>query len=425
MKILLVALLTLSSTFVSAKEMAIILSPHHPTEASNAQLNQVVSILTKVELGTNLHVINGSNANVITTFSIPYKSYYRHAKVRIKANKAALAKLKAFTDSYAQNGRILGAADIPNTLFEVGQHHNQVNDIVLLGISPFYDTYEALDMTSNRVPSDGFILSKRTASPFGTKGLKILQDKRIHWVISKPITNSLLQELVSRFWQVYIDQLHGKTVSFTHNIDAVTNRLFNNASPLNNSYQLDTSGKREMQAVRDITAQKTIIYTEAITQQTPPKLSAKTVKYPLTLGIEWSGKADIDIYAVPHDGAEALYFGNTSSPKGRFYKDIRSGGKTDKRYETIELNSVDVKRLHIGLNVYAAPTSVDKITGTLRLKLGGKVYARAFAFTDVNGSTKGNRGKDINAVLASGHDTAFSKYLTVSDILSLQAGAVL
>lgn len=372
----------------------------------------MIALYSKVEVGTTLTFINGGDASVITTIHLPNKEIYKHLKARIELNKKQLVILKHFVKNLNQGNRVLGAADVPSVIHEIGRHHPDITDIVLMNISPYYDNAPALNMTEGLVPSDQFILSSRAHSPFGTQGLNTLSGKRVHWLIAEPIGSSLLHEKISRFWLVYLNQLEAKTLSFTHNIESVLNLMLSDAQAINVDYELDKSGKFEMQSIRTISASKSI-YEQQISDTTlPPR--ALDNKQAVTLGIEWQGDVDLDIYAEPFDG-EVLYFGNVRSKDGRFFKDIRSGTENKTLYETTELNAVNIRKLRVAVNVYSVKAPpIKPIKGTLRVKIGKHVYAKAFEFS----AKTGNKGRDIKNVLSMGTSSAHSQYFNLADMFS-------
>ena len=407
-----------------AADTMVVLSPYSSLADSKAQIKATKAIFKTLPLGDTLTVINGEDASLITTLIVPNNVALKHPKARMKYRKREIKLLNDFVKQLKKNDRQRGAMDVPKVLHEIGRYHSNVSDIVLMGVSVFYTepNHPALDMSEGLVPSDGFILASPAHSPFGTKGRKnLLQGKRIHWVLAKQINNSLLREAVTRFWFVYLEQLGGGLVSFSANPEAVMRLLLKKAPPLELQYELDTSGKFEMQSLRRISAE-TSIYNQTVIR-TPVLEMVLTSKQPLTLGIEWEGQADLDLY-TQSKGGDLLFFGNVSSVQGKFYKDERAGSTNKNQfYETIEYHQpIELSALRIAVNVYRSDAAIKEIHGTLRLQLAGKVYAKEFTF---DGVKVGNKGRDINNPLQGGNDTIYSQHFNVQDIVAVASSEVL
>lgn len=416
MKTLLAFVLLITALSVSAKEVVVALSSHQNSVMATQQLKDVVTLYTKLPLGDHLKVVNGVDARAIASFEIPNKTGYSHPKARLRLGAKEIAKLQQFTKGVSQANRTLGAMDAPLVLNQVARNYPNATEIVLMG-SALYDNprHPGVDMVSMRIPSDGFITAKPTESPFGTQGReKQLQGKRIHWLLPQASSDSLHNEALLRFSHLYIDRMGGALISFTHNNDAVMQLLLNNAQPLPMEYQIDTSGKMVMQAIRKLVPELSL-YRQPVSQQALPDHTFST-KQTLIIGIEWSGKGvDLDIHAKPL-GGETLSYRHDETPLGKHYKDVLSGNSPSGsvQYETIEFHTpIAVDALVIGLNVYSVSQGSQPINGTLRLQLAAQTYAMPFRFT----VSQGNRGNDIDTVMNGGRDTPYSKRFTVMDII--------
>lgn len=419
--ILLALVILLSALSAQAKEVVAAISPYYSHDTRQTILKDMATLYSGLALGDRLTFINGDDASIISSVSVPEDDVYKHRVTKLRHGAKALAKLNAFIKSMKQDQRTLGAMDVPLVLNQIVRNYPSANEILLIG-SALYDNPQqpGVNMTSMHIPSDGFITAKPTDSPFGTLGReKHLQGKRIHWLLPKSSSDSLHSEALLRLMHLYIQQMGGALVSFTANSDAVMQLLLENAKPMNMEYQLDRNGKLYMQAIRKLVPELSL-YQQPITQ-TPMPQQVLNSKQTLIVGIEWQGKGvDLDIYAKAQ-GLEALSYRNTANALGKHYKDVLSGHShaDNKQYETIEFAPINVNSLVIVVNVYRSQNA-QPILGTLRLQLAGNIYAKSFRFT----AARGNKGKDVSSVLSGIGDTAHSKRFSVKDIVNA-AGVVL
>ncbi|MEP0175032.1 MAG: hypothetical protein ABJH28_10240 [Paraglaciecola sp.] len=417
---LLVYIATVSS--VSASDIALVISPYHSPDNGKVIFKTAYNVFKGLELGDTLIVYNGNDASIVATLDVPNRPAFEYEKVRAKANKAELGKLKSFTSSLNQGKRTLGAMDTPRVLADIARFQPNVSDIMLMG-SALYDNphHKQMDMTQSGVPSDGVVSASAASSVFGTKGRHYLRGKRIHWVLPEPLNNSLHHEAVMRFSHVYIHALGGDLVSFTTNHTAVTQLLLNKATPLDFIYTLDKSGVLEMRIIQEASV-NTRTEPQNIQRVNVQTTAPVATSYPVTLGIEWEGEGvDLDIYAQPQ-GGQVLYFGQTQSKQGVHVKDQRTGNNNSTRfYERIDLKPVDINTLKVAINIYDAPPSESELRGILRINYQRQSYQTPFTFKLAHG---GNRGADINQTLSIGSDTQFSQLFNVREIMNTAVNKV-
>ncbi|WP_133471329.1 hypothetical protein [Paraglaciecola marina] len=401
----------------AAADTAVLLSSQQEASTLSQHVAFTKDIYKGLPLGDSLMVFG--DGGVLTTFDVPQNPKYDHPKARMKLRRKELKPVNDFEEKANGNTTNQGALDVPATLGEIGQYQGNITDIVILG-SPFYTNphHGKLDMTGGLLPSDSYLLASPAANPFGTKGLEAqLKGKRVHWLLPKTIDNSLLGHALQRFWHIYIRRQGGELVTFSHSRDIVLKRLLDNAMPIKANYELDKSGKLEMQRVREVEADISL-FNEPLSEATP---TITDFYQPVTLGIEWRDKGvDLDLYAKPACG-ELLFYGQTDSQQGRHEKDIRGGhGEQQARYEIITFHkSVDIRTLVVIVNFYYAdrpkPTS-----GSLRVQLAGRTYAVPFRLK----ASKGNQGKDVNRLLKGGSNTIYSERFSITDIVGAAGIAI-
>jgi len=399
-----------------ARNMLMIVSPHQDSIAATQQYEAITKFYLTLGAGDSLKVINGMGVSSIATLNIPNNPAYNHLKPKLKINQAERKKLKQFFQNMRLNNQLKGAIDMPRLMAQIARYSG-VSDVLIMG-NPLYDVKSnpAMSMASGLVPSDGYLLDTERNNVFRTKGFKNrLNGMRFHWLLPELLPRQIHADAVQRFWHHFIHRQGGELVSFSHNESMVLELLRDKAEPMPLTDKLDASGKLEMQAIRNVSAVKGF-YNEAVSR-TAPRIT--DFNQPITLGIQWEGDVDLDIYAQPY-GSKALSYQNVSSPLGKHYKDILTGHQASQgmRYETIEFhNAVDIKTLIVAINLYSAKKPYAMVRGSLRVQVLGKVYETPFQM----GAYAGNKGADMPALLQGGADTRYSKRFSIMEILAQSA----
>ena len=300
--------------------MLFVLSPYQDSVMAKQQYDHLIKFYFTLGAGDNLSVINGIDGTTITTFKIPKNPAYNHVKTKFKINQVERKKLKAFCQkmriSNTNKSNSKSAVDMPRLMAQLARyaHIANITDIVVIG-SPLYDmkNNQGVSMAKELIPSDGYLLNKQPNNVFRTQGFESrLQGLRVHWLLPERLPRQIYAEAIQRFWHHFIHRQGGALVSFTHDPVMVFDLLRKNAAPLPLTDMLDTSGKLEMQAIRDIDT-TTSIYHKSI-NNTASKITNFT--QPITLGIQWQGDVDLDLFAKPIN-AEMLWYKNVSSPQGK------------------------------------------------------------------------------------------------------------
>lgn len=420
MKILFFVIMMSLTLSVAAKDVALAISPFQTTTEAEQRFADIVTFYTQLELGDTLIVINGADSSAIATLSVPQNTAYTSPKARLKHARPELIKIKAFTERFSQGSRTLGGMDVPSVINRIATSYPYVTDIFLVGSALYDEPSQNINMAiSLRIPSDAFLASSPLDSVFGVVGREnVLQGKRIHWLITNTSHDSMHSEAVKRFWFLHINGQSGNLVSFSHNFNAVTQRLLNGAQSLSLPYTINSNGKFEMQGIRQFVPEPTVSPQASVGKKLPLEGSSRSRKQNITVAIEWEGDGvDLDIYAQTPN-TKPLYYRNPSNEYGQHYKDILSGGALAhrKRFETIEFNkAVDVRTLAVAVNVYSTPASTRIISGILRVQMAEQVYVKPFKFM-VN---SGNRGSDTEAILKSGVSSPHTQYFNALDIAGL------
>ena len=134
------------------------------------------------------------------------------------------------------------------------------------------------------------------------------------------------------------------------------------------------------------------------------------------IGISWKCQCDLDLYSRPIPNAQVLYFGETSSEFGQYWKDYREAPNAANGFETILFKvPLDLRVLLIAINFYDGDAP-QGVSGEIRLSVDGQVYASAFQIK----AAKGNQGKDIVTTVNSGRSTAHSILIDPLHIVGLK-----
>lgn len=410
--------LGLFSTSVIAKNSLIIVSPHQDSTTAAQHYKTVIEFYLTLGAGDTLKVINGMEGTSIATLTIPNNPAYNHLKPKLKINQAGRQKLKVFFQHVHINHHLKGAIDMPRLIPQLARY-SDISDVLIMG-NPLYDVKSnpAMSMASELVPSDGYLLNTDRNNVFRTTGFeRRLQGLRFHWLLPEILPRQIHADAVQRLWHHFINRQGGHLVSFSADERMVLELLRSNAQPMPLIDELETSGKLEMQAIRDISTVHGF-YNKPISH-TPLRIS--DFNHPITLAIAWRGDVDLDIFAKPSDG-EVLSYQNVSSSQGKHYKDILTGQQASEgmRYETIEFHrAVNIKTLFVAVNLYSANQPYTVTRGSLRVQVLGKVYETPFEID----AQAGNKGADIPSLLQGGDDTRYSKRFSIMDILGLSEEA--
>lgn len=256
-------------------------------------------------------------------------------------------------------------------------------DVILLG-SPLYDDpkEKAFTMRLNHVPGDGHLTKPRGLTPYGIKGQdSILAKRRIHLGFADDTwkQDDHHSYYVHRFWTLFVEGQGGQLPSFTHDLPSLFLKIKSNAPSPKHDYKLEPTDKLEMILMRPPTVkQQTSIYERPISRTSVPASVLRQASH-VEVGITWEcGGCDLDLYGQREPGATAIWFLNTQSSEGQYFKDFTSSPRAANGYETLAYHvPVDLNHLLLAVNFYhgSAPGGVK---GEVRIAFNGQTYAKAF-----------------------------------------------
>ena len=247
-------------------------------------------------------------------------------------------------------------------------------------------------MLNGYFPSDGHLVAPRDKSVYSLERRHdSLQDVVIDFGYPEdPWISDIHRQRVARFWTLYA-QLQGAVLHrFTGDLatvfDSLTVSPHDQATP-RTSCELDSdSTKPEM-----IRITRDIGMADWITSDVPRNLGIRPPSIqrgPMKIGIRWTENIDLDLYAKPDRNRETLFFQNTESADGYYFKDHRSSPQNE--YEYIEFEEpVDIWNMKASVNFYEGQTPSPGPSGEIRIEFDNHTYVGRFTITQTHGNHGG------------------------------------
>lgn len=398
---------------VFARDMALGLSPYLDAHVADAQIKSVLQFLSDtLEPGESCLVFDAYHLRSLGTFSVPDKPLYRNPKAKVQANRSVVAAMLQFakTARKPEGGNepsVIGAIRLPQALLFIGRDYPaaQESDLILLG-SPIYDdpTDQGFTMRNNHIPGDGHLSKTRSVTPYGIKGQdSLLAKRRVHVGFLDDSWKQGDQHafFVHRFYTLFIEGQGGQLSTFTHDLPTLFQRIKTNAPSPKHGYKLDTTDKLEMILLRPSAALKEPTIYERPVNTTALPASVLRHATQVEVGIAWQEcgacNLDLDLYGQRDTKASPLWYLNTQTPDGRYFKDFTRSPRRANGYETLGYHvPIDLKDLLLAVNFYSG-SSPGGVTGEIRISVNGQTYARTFHIS----AQQGNGGLGRQETLAS------------------------
>ncbi len=392
---------------VMAKELFIAVSPYQVQESADAEKRSVLTFLANsTEIGDQAHVIDGYNARLIATFNVDREGLNPRAKLR--RNQAFMQAYKGFVDQAAPGTGadqpvVKQVLRIPHTLRFIADNfpETQEREIIFLGSVQFDSPSEkSVSMANNHIPSDQYLLEGLETSPYSMKGYADkLKNSRIH--IAPPegsFVNTAHEARTKRFYGLMAQLTGAVLTSFTPDRNLVFDRAMKPSGQVPESIAPDDSGKLEMQPVKTSDAGRPAIFSRGLSAERPTAAEMASAQN-LEIGIRWDCAAcDIDLYSAPQFGVLPLYFGNTKTEYGQFFKDFVQSPDIVNGLESIEYTQpIDLSKLFIGVNFYSGTAAAGKVTGAIRLSFNNRTYEAPFIINAATGNKAANGQQTITS----------------------------
>ncbi len=427
-KILLLTLLIslhLSCMSVWAKEIIIGLSPFYSAPESKQQIKTVLGFLAQeISPGNSARFYDAYHLKSLGRFVVPEKKIYRHPKARLTANKKLIAALMQFAKNAKEpygslEPSIIGAVRLPQFLRVVAQQTlEQDTNILILG-DPLYDDPKdrEFSMAAGLSPNDGHLQASRRDSPFGLKEVgKPLKGARVHYVFGNEdwaITDAHKFH-VRRFWSLFVSRQGGVLASVNGDLPGTLEQMRSRSVGSAQTYSLQPINKLEMIRFRPPELISRLSLHER--PLSARRMSAERIQHAkgVEVGISWNcAECDLDVYARPRKSAKPIFFHNTKTPDGIYWKDFTSSPKQSHGLERIAFNGVvDLRELLLAVNFYSG-NSKSGVRGEIRLAVDQNTYALPFLIS----AKTGNAGVGVHQMLRTGK--APSSQWLVIDPLSI------
>jgi len=384
----------------------VVLSPYQATDEAQAIRQRLGIFLLQSPPETLVNVYDGYGLRKIACFQIPRLKFDAPAE-RAQRMAEPFSNLAKW---YAEVSRaeILpplknsGALKIPEILERVAQETEERPFSVLLIGSPLSLSIDepAFSMMVDKVlkiPSDANILTNTTASPYGcAEKSGCLDGAHVHhcYLNEGMWPNPYGKKCVERFWTLFVSRQGGELGTFTADL----NRLFEVATrvthPVRATFDLDPNDT--VLEMRDVGQRRMPLRAAApvvaVTTNIPPIPTAPRGK--IGIAAWWQADADVDLY-VSAQGKRELFFQNTNTVDGVYYRDVRHPLGSDAvaawrdRWEYVEINeNVAVADLRCWLNLYKVNHALtEPVSGIVRIQFGdGHFSERHFCFSVAQGN---------------------------------------
>ncbi len=388
-----------------AKDYFVAISPYSSTTELEQQTKVLIGFSLERDGGDRVVFYDGYGLKRIGVFEVPTDPIYKSPKARLAANTHAVAALLRFVKSppIAQRSKhptIKGAVRLPQLLRVIGKASAASGhaDILVIG-SALYDdpNAPASSMAQEKIPGDGHIRSSRSDTPFGLKEQKdALTNARIHIVYADRGVQSKdrLQFFVERFWTLYAEAQGAKLVSFTDDLSAAIENIARGAPAPSHPHTLKQTDKLEM--IKLVSAKMAqSIFDRPLSVEPLSREEFRRAER-VSIAISWDCiECDLDLYARPFPDAPILFFRNTKSEEGQYWKDYKSSPQTENGYETIAFNiPLDLRALNAAVHFYSGHAEKG-VNGEVRVSVNDKTYAAPFHIP----ATQGNIASDTDSLL--------------------------
>lgn len=391
-------------------------------QAERDQVFQVAGDLALKALpaGGSLEVWDAYELHRICSFTIPADSFYsENPAARQKIAAGAMQDLKGYltpaSDAVKASPRIL----IPQFLEAISHEDHPGGMTVLLAGSAFYNhprdpAWNLVDREGralNAFPTDGHFNAEPEVSPFSTKGREqALTGVVLHMAyLHDEFPSEAQRQGLTRFYALWLKNQHGELATFTSDLGvALDNLRSGKHTPIMDPTPHADEDKPELREIRvervqrarttlapgtsasvPVGAESILVPVSAAERSKTPPPSSFIVQN-LSVGARWAAHVDIDVHAIHHPGAKALYFGCPQTEQGEFHKDFTDAPPGIQGFERVTFNQpTDLRQLVIGLNLYRG-TAPDGVDVTVQICCDERRYERVFHLA----ASEGNRGEN-------------------------------
>ena len=406
----------------NAKDFVIVVSPAIDEDKRIDVTQTTVAFMARMlEAGERAIIMDGFTAATITTFEVPHGEAYKHTKAKVMANRYEVGSFYRFMKTPTPAGLAPGALNLPKVFRSIGRavrlSLSDDMEVIVIG-SPIFDdpAMPAFSMLDGLYPGDGMLNVKRARSPFGTIGdAGMLDGLSIYWATVGVPDDDRLRFQLERFYTLYVERLGGSMAAYAPNMEVVMENAEAGTAPIPHEFVLSETTKVEMIRLAPVALDRRSLF-DRLQSTTPISQAQFRRAESVEMGARWTGDCDLDIRAQPMPGAPVLFFGNTETEHGLFFKDYRSANAAE-GFETIMFSvPLDLRALRVAVNFYEGSAPPGGVEGEFRLDVDGQTYAMPFRIP----ANAGNQGRDAPA---QGFYTQSSEHTVILDLDRLLQGA--
>ncbi len=377
------------------------LSPFLDKERKDEIYQGIVRLVVeKAPLNSVFHLYDGYHLQTITTIDIPAISAFKSTRTRANQFRKQIQNLRDFLaqappSETDQPLDLSNAVRFPQFLEFVSENLFEADvptRVIVLGSPLYVDTRElGFSMLNGYFPSDGHLKAPQDKSVYSLERREnALKDVVIDFGYPRdPWISDIHRQRVARFWTLYSQMQGAKLHRFTGDLATVFDSATSSTQEIHTP-RTECEIDPESQKPEMIRITRDIGMTDWITSEVPRNLGVRPpsrTRGPMKIGIRWTENIDLDLYAKPGRNRETLFFQNTDSDEGYYFKDHRSSPQNE--YEYIEFEKpVDVWDLRASVNFYEGRTSAPGPSGEIRIEFDNHTYVGRFSIP----KTKGNRG---------------------------------
>ncbi len=382
------------------------LSPYLNDERKDEIYQGIVRLVVeRAPLNSVFHIYDGYHMQTITTIEIPTVTAFRSTRTRANQFRRQIQDIKQFLATPPEEEpdprvNLVNAVRFPQFLEFISENLSPGDiptRVIVLGSPLYVDTRElGFSMLDGYFPSDGHLKAPRDKSVYSLEHrAETLKDVVIDYGYpTDPWLSDIHRQRVARFWTLFAQEQGAALRRFTGDLATIF-EAEQGSSP-SSSPRLDCQMDPESTKPEMIRITRDVGLTDWITSEVPRNLGTRppsTHRGPMKIGIRWTENIDLDLYAKPARNRPTLFFQNTESEDGFYFKDHRSSPQNE--YEYIEFEQpVNVWDLKASVNFYEGRTPPPGPAGEIRIEFDNHTYVGRFAIR----KSQGNRGD------ASGHD---------------------
>lgn len=387
-------------------------SPFLQKGEKDAVFRKIVGhVLEEAPLNSSVWIYDAFHLRTVALIDLPDVRAFRSSKTRANQFKEPVEQLREFLAKESEPPKVERlsfdrAVRLPQFLDFVSENLISTGaavSVVILGSPLYMDAKEpSFSMGDGAFPSDAHLEAGRDQTVYGLKSReRALERLRVHqcW-FGDPWISEVHREKVGRFWSLYLEKQGAQLATFCGDLPTAFNALKAGPELLARAprHELDRgSTKVEMLRVsRDVAGGDWI--TREVISNAATTAPSKTVG-PMKIGIRWKGDIDLDLYSTPEKGAQTLFFENTRSAEGYYFKDHRSS--PEREYEFIEFEKpVDVWQVEARINFFEGRVPAGP-GGEVRIEFGGRIYTAPFELRARHGNEgrTGQHQRDCWAIL--------------------------